>query len=185
MDNLSLTRGGNFNLNSSVLEAGTTAGTVQTGATSNFVVDGQFYSKAATNNIAVSAPIGQGSFVSGIADAGSFQAHVANKVAMYGVWLDVAGNAYLTQGPLASVSDLANGVVSLQWAEAPRVYPDAQVGGIAGAVPKVACIGQIRVAVQAAGGGVFVPGTTAWATAGNFTVTFYQLFSVPGDPIRS
>lgn len=180
MDNLALTRGAMLALTSGALAAGTGAGTVKTTATVTYVIDGQFYSKAATDNLALTAPLGEGQqLVQPL--AGIFDSHKAGTVRLYGLFLDTAGNFFVTQGAPAVTTDLAAGVVPLQWPEAPRAYGDSIT--TTGAGPKSVCVGCIRVSLTS--GAVFNIGTDLLTTAGNRTVTFYNLAAIPAEPLRS
>ena len=187
MDNLALTRGGSFALASGAIAAGTTTGTWKTTATIPYFIDGQFQtSKVATDNLPMTAPTGEGSFVSGIAGAGSYQLHAAGKVGLYACWLDAAGNTYVTQGRLVNTVDLANGVAPLEWPEAPRVFPDSGApANVNASVPKVVCIGAIRVSLNTSTALPYNVGVDALTTAGNRTVTFYNLACAPSEPLRS
>jgi len=179
MDNLALTRGGNIALASGAVAAGTTAGTIKTTATITYVIDGQFYSKSATDNIAFTGPTaGEGENL-----VGTFQPHLANQVRLYGLWLDVNGNFFVTQGPAAVPGDLANGIVSLQWPEAPRAYGDSAASSVASG-PKYTIVAVARVS-ESSTGSTFVPNTTALATSGQLTVSFINLATLPGEPLRS
>jgi hypothetical protein len=164
MDNLALGQGGNFALANGGLAEGTDAGTIQIAAAIPFVIDGRFYSKAITDNIAISFT---GASVYPGASNGSFTGATGGSVRLYGIFLNASGAVSIVPGPVASVTKLAAGEEALQ-------FPPAQ--------KDKACIGALRVQVTA--GTTFIPGTTDLSAAG-VTDTFYNLASVPANPLRS
>jgi len=164
MDNLQLSQGGSFALASGALAAGTAAGSIKTTVAVPFTVDGQFFSKAITDNIAAAVvlPVSYG-----VAVDGSFTGKVGGSVRTYGVYLDVAGAVTLFPGRITNVADLAAGTDSLQFT--------ANIKG-------KCAIGALRVAVTS--GTTFIPGTTALAAAG-VTATFYNFMAIPGEPLKA
>jgi len=164
-DNLQLSQGGNLALNSGALAAGTNTGTIKTTAAIAYTIDGVFKSKATTDNIsiAVSGPSG----VYSDPGNGSFTGQTGGSTRIYGLFLDAAGAVSVVPGAIANTAKLAAGTESLQWPAAQR---------------NKACFGALRIAVTA--GTTFIPGTTALDASG-VTGTFYNLSSVPGEPLRS
>ncbi|RTL37160.1 MAG: hypothetical protein EKK53_21560 [Burkholderiales bacterium] len=177
MDNLQLSQGGNFALASGALAAGTAAGTVKTTAVIPYVIDGQFYSKAITDNMAVSVTLPA---TWGVATNGAFTGEnrtvqtaagaVTGSVRLYGIYMDTAGALSFFPGPIAHPGDLANGTVPLQ-------FPANRRGRV--------FIGAMRVQVNA--GVTFVPGTNALGGTAATTglVTFINCATIPGEPLRS
>ena len=164
-DNLQLSQGGNLAFTSGALAAGTNAGTIKTTATIVFTIDGVFKSKGATDNvsIAVSTPSG----VYGDPGNGSFTGQTGGSTRLYGIFLDASGNVSIVPGAIVNTAQLAAGSASLQWPAPQR---------------NKACIGALRIAVTAST--TFVPGTTALDASG-VTASYYNLSSVPGEPLRS
>ena len=164
MDNLQLSQGGDFALASGALANGTAAGTIRiVTASVPFVIDGQFYAKAATDNIAAAIVLPA---VYGQPIDGSFTGQVGGSVRFYGVFLDAAGAVTLFPGRITNVAALAAGTDSLQ-------FPAKQKGKV--------CIGVVRIALTS--GTTFVPGTTALNAAG-VTTTYLNLFSIPAEPVK-
>lgn len=163
MDNLQLSQGGAFAFASGALANGTTAGTIQTTVIVPYTIDGVFYSKAITNNIAI--PISQLP-VYGQPIDGSFTGQVGGSVRLYGIYLDTTGAVSLVPGRITNVANLAAGLDTLQ-------FP-ANIKG------KV-CIGVMRVALTA--GTTFIPNTTALNAAG-VTTTYLNLSAIPAEPLK-
>ena len=170
MDNLSLSQGFTAALNSGALANGTNAGTVKTTATINFVLDGQFYSKAATDNLSIAytgptvyqAPTGVGSV------NGGFTGGSNGSTRLYLLCLNSSGTLSVVPGRIVDSAELTAGRAALE-------FPDTQVTGICP-------IGALRIAVTA--GTTFVPGTTSLAAAG-VTASYYNLADVPSNPLTA
>lgn len=171
MDNLQLAQSGSFCFNSAALAIATTVALVKTAATLNYTIDGQFFSKAATDNIPFATQFTSQTY--NVAPA----AQPINTTALYGVYIDGAGNVTFVQGRASSTADLASGAVSLQFPTQSDIQTPA-----AGVPRGRACLGFVRVANASAA--VFVFGTTALNTAG-LTVTYINTSTVPGEPLRS
>lgn len=165
MDNLALSQGGSIALGSSVLGSGTTAGTIKTTVTMPYTIDGVFFSKAITDNIAAAVTV-PAVMSNGYAVNGSFTGQIGGSTRLYGLYIDGAGNVTLAPGPVVNSAELAGGNAAL-------MFP--------GNIRMRAAFGVMRVAVTA--GNTFVPGTTALAAAG-VTVTFLNLMAFPAEPIK-
>ena len=156
-------------LNSGGLAAGTNAGTVQNAALINYVLDGQFRSKAITNNMSIAfsgptvyqAPTGVGSI------NGGFTGGSNGSTRLYLLCLDAAGALSIVPGRIVDTADLAAGRIPLE-------FPHSATN--------VCAIGAMRVAVTA--GTSFVPGVTA-LTASGVTTTFINLADVPAAPLTA
>ena len=164
MDNLSLIQGGNLALTSSVLAAGTNAGTIKTTATLGYTINGEHKSKAATDNIAVAYAGNAG--VWGTPSNGSFTGEVGGSTRIYGLFIDGAGAVSVEPGQIVNSAKLAAG-------EAPLQFPATK--------RDKACFGALRIAVTA--GTTFIPGTTAFA--GGVTASFLNLAAVPAEPLKA
>ena len=164
MDNLALSQGGNLAFTSGGLVNGTNAGTIQTGSTITYTVNGEFKSKSATNNVSIAYT---GPAVYGDAGNGAFTGQVGGSTRLYGVYLDGAGTFSVLPGPIANTAELAAGAVSLQ-------FPGTQ--------RDKTCVGVLRIAVTA--NTTFVPGTTALDAAG-VTRSYLNLSAVPAEPLRA
>lgn len=93
--------GGTLNLGKPGLAAGTNAGTIQLVAATNYAINGVMYSKAITNNIAVTAsPI-----------------QAADTTALYLIAADAAGTITVYKGPDVLNADLAAGNKVLQYSD--------------------------------------------------------------------
>ena len=88
--NLEQANSGYASLTSAGLAAGTNAGTFQTGNALTFTNNGIFYSKNATNNVALTA---------GHAAVGP------SKACLFGVFINAAGTFSTTQGPIVDAGD--------------------------------------------------------------------------------
>lgn len=169
-DNLSLSQGASIAFSSGALAAGTTSATIKTTATVTYTVDGAFYSKGATDNIAISyaGPSVYQAAAGGIqAVNGQFTGGTNGSTRLYLICLNAAGAVSIVPGPIEDSAELAAGRVALE-------FPDA---------PNLVCpIGAMRVALTA--GTAFVPGTTALAAAG-VTTTFINLSTVPANPLTA
>lgn len=167
MDNLQLSQGGCFALNSGALAEGTNAATIQIATAINYVIDGRFYQKAITDNIAIAYTGPEVYSQDSVARSGGFTGQTGGSVRLYGIYLDSTGAVSIVPGPVQSVTKLANGEVPLEFPAPQR---------------NKACIGALRVQVTA--GTTFVPGTTDLSAAG-VTDTFYNLSLVPAEPLRA
>lgn len=177
MDNLALSQGGNFCLNSAALAIGTTTSRIKTAAVLNYVIDGQFYGFSATDNIPVSVSLPA---TYGVATNGAFTGDprvvnvggtaISGSTRLYGIYIDKAGAVTFYPGPVAHAGDLAAGAVALQ-------FPANRKG--------CACLGALRVQVN--GGVSFVPGANVLGgTAANTgLVSYLNLAAIPGEPLRS
>lgn len=169
-DNQSLNRGLTMALNSGGLAEGTNANTIQIAAAVNYVIDGRFYSKAITDNIAISysGPSVYQAAAGGIqAVNGGFTGGVNGSTRIYGIYLDTAGAVSILPGPIVDNVELANGRIALQWPDAP-----------AGVCP----IGALRIGLTA--GVAFTPGQVD-LSASNVTDTFYNLADMPANPLTA
>lgn len=168
-DNLSMNAGATWALNSGALAEGTNANTIQIAAAISYVIDGRFYSKSITDNIAISysgpsvyqAPTGVGSV------NGGFTGGVGGATRLYLISLDTAGNVSILPGKIVNSADLAAGRVSLD-------FPDAPNG--------VCPIGALRVAVTA--NTTFTPGSVDLSASG-VTASFINLATVPANPLTA
>jgi hypothetical protein len=168
-DNLSQDSGLTIALNSGGLAEGTNNATIQIATAINYVIDGRFYSKAITDNIAISysgpavyqAPTGVGTI------NGSFTGGTNGSTRIYGIFLDTAGTVSILPGPIVDSADLAAGRASLQWPDVPN---------------NVCPIGGLRIALTA--GTTFIPGTTDLSASG-VTDTFYNLADMPANPLTA
>lgn len=167
MDNLALSQGGNFALNSGALAAGTTAGTIKSTVAINFTINGEFKLKAITDNIAI-AYVGADVYSQNSVERnGGFTGQVGGSTRLYAIFIDGAGAVSIEPGKIVNTAALAAGTVPLE-------FPGTQ--------RNKACIGAMRVAVTA--GTTFVPGTTALAATG-VTASFLNLASVPAEPLTA
>lgn len=164
MDNLQLSQGGSLAFTSGGLATGTTTGTIKTASAITYTIDGRFYSKAGTDNIAISY---DGPDVYSDTGNGSFTGKSGGSTRLYCIYLDEGGNVSILPGPIANTAKLATGEVPLEF---PPVLRNR------------ACIGALRVAVT--DGTTFIPGTTALNASG-VTASFINLSSIPGEPLRS
>jgi hypothetical protein len=164
MDNLSLSQGGNLCFTSGALDAGTNSGTIKTTATITYTVNGEFKSKAATDNISIAFT---GPSFYGTPADGSFTGATGGSTRLYAVFLNAAGTFSVEPGPIVNTAELAAGTAALHWPGAKRDR---------------ACCGAVRIAVTA--GTTFIPGTTALNATG-VTTTYVNVSAVPGEPIRS
>lgn len=169
-DNQSLNRGLTMALNSGALAEGTNANTIQIAAAINYVIDGRFYSKAITDNIAISyaGPTVYQAAAGGIQSVnGGFTGGVNGSSRIYGIFLNAAGAVSILPGPVVDAAELAGGRISLQWPDAP-----------AGVCP----IGAVRIDLTA--GTTFTPGGTDLSASG-VTDTFYNLADMPANPLTA
>lgn len=169
-DNLSLASGLTIALNSGGLAEGTNANTIQIATAINYVIDGRFYSKAITDNIAISysGPTVYQAAAGGIqAVNGSFTGGVNGSTRIYGIYLDTSGAVSILPGPIVDSAELAAGRVALPWPDVP-----------AGVCP----IGGLRIALTA--GTTYTPGSVDLSASG-VTDTFYNLADMPANPLTA
>lgn len=170
MDNLSLTQGATLALNSGALAEGTNANTIQIADAIAYALDGRFYSKAITDNIAISysgATVYQAAAGGVQAVNGGFSGGVNGSTRIYSIFLDAAGAVSILPGQIVDSVELAAGRVALPFADAPK-----------GVCP----IGALRIAVTA--GTNFTPGATDLSASG-VTATFYNLADIPANPLTA
>ncbi len=169
-DNLSLAQGATLCLAAAGLAEGTNANTIQTANNITYTIDGRFYSKSATDNIAISyagASVYQAAAGGVQAVNGGFSGGVNGSTRLYLITLDASGNVGIVPGQIVDSAELAAGRVALQ-------FPDA---------PKGVCpIGALRIALTA--GTAFTPGSTDLSASG-VTDTFYDLMDVPANPLTA
>lgn len=169
-DNLSLSQGLTVALAAAGLAEGTNANTIKTTNNITFTIDGRFYSKSATDNIAISytGPSVYQAAAGGIqAVNGSFTGGANGSTRLYLICLNTSGAVSILPGPIVDSAELAAGRVALQ-------YPDDPNG--------VCCIGALRVALTA--GTTFTPGSVDLSASG-VTATFYDLADVPCNPLTA
>ena len=169
-DNQSLNRGLTMAFNSGALAEGTNANTIQIATAINYAIDGRFYSKAITDNIAISysGPTVYQAAAGGIQSVnGGFTGGVNGSTRIYGIFLDTAGAVSILPGPIVDSVELAAGRVALQWPDAPN-----------GVCP----IGGLRIALTA--GTTFTPGSVDLSASG-VTDTFYNLADMPANPLTA
>ncbi len=135
-DNLSLNSGATLCLAAAGLAEGTNANTIQIANNITYTIDGRFYSKSTTDNIAISY---SGPTV--------YQAAAGGVQAVNGGF--TAGAVSIVPGQIVDSAELAAGRVALQ-------FPDAPAG--------VCPIGALRVALTA--GTAFTPGSTDLSASG-------------------
>lgn len=169
-DNLSLSQGLTVNLVAAGLAEGTNANTIQIANDIKYTIDGRFYAKSTTDNIAISysgASVYQAAAGGVQAVSGAFTGQVGGSTRIYLICLDTAGAVSIVPGPIVNSTELAAGTVALQ-------FPDA---------PKGVCpIGAMRIALTA--GTTFTPGSTDLSATG-VTDTFYDLADVPANPLTA
>jgi hypothetical protein len=169
-DNLSLSQGLTVALSSGEWAEGTNANTVKSTATVTYTIDGRFYSKSATDNIAISysGPSVYQAAAGGVQSVnGSFTGGVNGSTRIYLICLDTAGAVSIVPGPIVNSADLAAGRASLQ-------FPDDPIG--------VCPTAALRIALTA--GTTFTPGSTDLSASG-VTATFYNLADVPANPLTA
>lgn len=169
-DNLSQTQGATLCLAAAGLAEGTNANTIKTANNITYTIDGRFYSKAATDNIAISysGPSVYQAAAGGVqAVNGSFTGAVGGSTRLYLICLDTAGAVSIVPGQIVNTAELSAGRVALQ-------FPDDPIN--------VCPIGALRVALTA--GTTFTPGSTDLSASG-VTGTFYDLMDVPANPLTA
>lgn len=169
-DNLSLGAGLTAGLSSGAWAEGTNANTIQNTATVTFVIDGRFYSKSATNNIAISysGPSVYQAASGGVATVnGGFTGGSNGSTRLYLICLNTSGDVSILPGKIVDNTELAAGRVSLD-------FPDAPVN--------VCPVAALRVAVTS--GTNFTPGSVDLSASG-VTASFINLATVPANPLTS
>lgn len=169
-DNLSMNAGATWALNSGALAEGTNANTIQIATAINYLIDGRFYSKSITDNIAISysGPAVYQAAAGGVQSVnGSFTGGVNGSTRLYLLCLNTSGAVSIVPGPIVDTAELAAGRVALQ-------YPDAPNG--------VCPIGALRVGLTA--GTTFTPGATDLSASG-VTASFLNLATVPANPLTA
>ena len=169
-DNLSLSSGFTAALSSGGWAEGTNANTIQNANTVTFVIDGRFYSKSATNNIAISysGPTVYQAASGGVATVnGGFTGGVNGSTRLYLVCLNTSGDVSILPGQIVDNAELAAGRVALMFPDAPN-----------GVCPAAA----LRVAVTA--GTNFTPGSVDLSASG-VTASFINLATVPANPLTA
>lgn len=164
MDNLSLSHGGDLCFASGAWAEGTNANTIKSTVIVPYVIAGRFYSKAITDNIAISY---SGPAVYGANTNGAFTGGANGSTRLYAICLDTTGAVSLEVGPVVDTAALAAGAVTLQ-------YPQAPKGKAVTAI--------MRIAVTA--GTTFTPGGTDLSAAG-VTATFENVSSIPSSPLTA
>lgn len=170
MDNLSLTQGLTVNLAAAGLAEGTNANTIKTANNITYTIDGKFYSKNATDNIAISysgASVYQAAAGGVQAVNGTFVGGVNGSTRLYGIFLNASGAVSILPGQIVDSAELAAGRVALP-------FPDAPNG--------VCPIGVLRVALTA--GTVFTPGSVDLSATG-VTASFIDLADMPSNPLTA
>lgn len=169
-DNLSLASGASLCLASAGLAEGTNANTIQTANNITYTIDGRFYSKSATDNIAISysGPAVYQAAAGGVQSVnGGFTGGVNGSTRMYLICMDTAGAVSIVPGQIVDSAELAAGRVALPFPQAPN-----------GVCP----VGALRIALTA--GTAFTPGSTDLSASG-VTDTFYNLMDVPANPLTA
>ena len=169
-DNLSLSQGATLCLAAAGLAEGTNANTIQIANNITYTIDGRFYSKATTDNIAISytGPSVYQAAAGGVqAVNGGFSGGVNGSTRVYLICLNAAGTVSIVPGQIVYSAELAAGRVALP-------FPDAPAG--------VCPIGAMRIALTA--GTAFTPGSTDLSATG-VTDTWYDLMDVPANPLTA
>lgn len=169
-DNLSQNSGATLCLATAGLAEGTNANTIQIANNVTFTIDGRFYAKSATDNIAISyaGPTVYQASAGGVqAVNGTFTGGVNGSTRLYLVCLSTGGALSIVPGPIVDTAELTGGRIGLQ-------FPDAPTG--------VCPIGALRIDLTA--GTAFTPGATDLSAAG-VTDTFYNLMDVPANPLTA
>ena len=169
-DNLSLAQGLTVCLGAAGLAEGTNANTIQIANNITYVIDGRFYTKSATDNIAISysGPSVYQAAAGGVqAVNGGFSGGVNGSTRLYLICLNTSSAVSIVPGKIVDTAELTAGRVSLEFPAAPN-----------GVCP----IGALRVALTA--GTAFTPGSTDLSASG-VTDTFYDLADVPALPLTA
>jgi hypothetical protein len=162
--------GATWALNSGGLAEGTNANTIQIATAINYVIDGRFYSKAITDNIAISysGPTVYQAAAGGVGGMnGGFTGGVNGSSRLYLICLSTAGAVSILPGAIVDAVELAAGRVALQ-------FPDAPIN--------VCPIGALRIDLTA--GTAFTPGSVDLSASG-VTDTFINLATVPANPLTA
>ena len=169
-DNLSLSQGLTVSLAAAGLAIGTTKSKIKTANNVTYTIDGRFYTKTATDNIAISytgPTVYQASSGGVQAVTGNFTGAVGGSSRIYLIGLDASGNVSILPGKIANTTDVTAGRVALE-------FPDAQIG--------ICPIGALRIDLTAST--AFVVGTTLLDATG-VTATFIDLADVPANPLTA
>lgn len=171
MSNITLVQGGNYAFTSGAWAEGTNANTIKSTATITYTINGVFYSKGATDNIAISytAPAAvYDASAGGVATSnGGFTGGANGSTRLYGVYLDTSGNVSILPGKIVDTAALTAGTVALEW-------PAAQRGKT--------CVAALRVALTS--GTNFTPGSVDLSASG-VTATWYNLSIIPSEPLTA
>jgi hypothetical protein len=168
--NLALDAGLSAAFSSGAWAEGTNANTIQNAAAVTYTIDGRFYSKAITNNIAISysGPSVYQAAAGGVQSVnGGFTGGVGGSTRLYLICLDTAGDVSILPGQIVNSAELAAGRVALQ-------FPDCPNG--------VCAVAALRIAVTA--GTNFTPGSVDLSASG-VTATFINLSTVPANPLTA
>lgn len=168
--NLALDAGLTAAFSSGAWAEGTNANTIKSTATVTYTIDGRFYSKSATDNIAISysGPSVYQAAAGGVQSVnGGFTGGVNGSTRLYLICLDTSGNVSILPGQIVDSAELAAGRVALQ-------FPDAPNG--------VCVVAAMRIAVTA--GTNFTPGSVDLSASG-VTGSFINLSTVPANPLTS
>lgn len=168
--NLALDAGLSAAFSSGAWSEGTNANTVQNTATVTYTIDGRFYSKSATNNIAISysGPAVYQAAAGGVATVnGGFTGGVNGSTRLFLICLDTSGNVSIVPGQIVDNAELTAGRVAL-------MFPDLPNGLCATAA--------LRVAVTS--GTNFTPGSVDLSASG-VTASFINLSTVPASPLTA
>lgn len=153
-------RGGNFSLTAAGLATGTGGGTFKTVNTLTYTIDGVFFSKGATDNIAFSS----GMLPPGVNSSGN--PNLGNsQEAYYAVWIDSAGNFTTTMG-----NRVGTGGLSATQGTTAVLPPDVQAAK--------ALVGLIKVSTDSTH--TFTPGTTTLGS--NNTAAYQDCRAMPTKP---
>lgn len=167
MDNIGLSQGGNVALGSGALVTATTTSAVKIAVAIPFIIDGQYKSKAITDNISIAYVAPTVYSQDSVAANGGFTGGANGSTRLYNLYLDASGALSVLPGKVVDTLALAAGTEPLQFAPVKRMN---------------ACIGALRIALTS--GTTFIPGTTLLGAAG-VTATFLNLATVPGEPLTS
>ena len=157
--------GGNFAFASGALATATTTSAVKTTVVIPYTIDGQFASKAITDNMSIAYTSATAAY--GEATNGAFTGGANGSTRLYGIYLDSAGALTVFPGPIVDSVALSNGAAPLLWPNDQR---------------RKVMIGVLRIALTA--GTTFIPGTTLLGAAG-VTASFLNTSCLPGEPLTS
>ncbi len=171
MSNITLFNNGNFAFSSGAWAEGTNANTIKSTATITYAINGQFYSKSSTDNIAISytAPAAiYSAAAGGVATGnGAFTGGANGSTRLYGIYLDTSGAVTIEPGKIVDTAALAAGAVSLEFTPS---------------VKNKCCVAAMRIALTS--GTTFTPGSTDLSASG-VTATFYNLSTIPAEPLTA